>query len=163
MLHIEFTTDLGARVTVDVDSPEQLLEVQRRYGRLGWYSGEVPAGGYQFPLDNEADFDWALIGGRKFSTDDGEEAVYARGSVWKRRELDAVDTRKLRLPKAVKYSRGARPTDPEHLREKSDGEIEYVTLAMFRGGKRQERYAVPGTATTQTGGRAAPVAAQRQR
>lgn len=166
MLHIEFTTDLGARVTVDVDSPEQLLDVQRRYGRLGWYSGEVPAGGYQFPLDNEPDFDWTLIGGRKFSTDDGEEAVYARGSVWKRRELDAVDTRKLRLPKAVKYSRGARPTDPEHLREKSDGEIEYVTLAMFRGGKRQERYAAPGTAQPQagaagTGPRSAP--AQRLR
>ena len=146
MLHIEFTTDLGARVTVDVETPEQLLDVQRRYGRLGWCSGDVPPGGFQFPLDNEPDFDWALLGGRKFSSDDGDEAVYCRGFVWKRRELEAVETKKLRLPKAVKYSRGARPTDPEHLREKSDGEIEYVTLAIFRGGKRQERYAAPQAA-----------------
>lgn len=146
MLHIEFTTDLGARVTVDVERPEQLLEVQRRYGRLGWYSGDVPAGGFQFPLENEPDFDWTLLGGRKFTTEDGEEAVYCRGAVWKRRELAAVDTRKLRLPQAVKYSRGARPTDPEHLREKSDGEIEYVTLAIFRGGRRNPTYATPGDA-----------------
>jgi len=150
MLRIEFTTDLGARVSVDVETPEQLLDVQRRYGRLGWYSGDIPAGGFQFPLDNEADFDWTLLGGRKFSTEDGEEAVYCRGAVWKRRELAAVDTRKLRLPAAVKYSRGARPTDPEHLKEKSDGDIEYVTLAIFRGGRRNPAYATPGHATAST-------------
>lgn len=147
MLHIEFTTDLGAKVSVDIDAPEQLLDAQRRFGRLGWYSGDVPAGGFQFPLDNEADFDWSLLGGRKFALEDGEEAVYCRGAVWKRRELSAVDTKKLRLPAAVKYSRGARPTDPEHLREKSDGEIEYVTLAIFRGGRRNPNYALPGEAS----------------
>ena len=146
MLRIEFTTDLGAKVSVDVPTPEQLLDVQRRYGRLGWYSGDVPAGGFQFPFENESDFDWALLGGRKF-TIDGEDAVYCRGAVWKRRELAAVDTRKLRLPAAVKYSRGARPTDPEHLREKGDGDIEYVTLAIFRGGRRNPTYAMPGEVT----------------
>ncbi len=146
MLQIAFTTDLGAKVTVDVNGPEELLNVQRRYGRLGWYSGDVPPGGFQFPLENEADFDWSLLGGRKFRGEDGEEVVYCRGAVWKRRELAAVDTKKLRLPQAVKYSRGARPTDPEHLREKSDGEIEYVTLAIFRGGRRNPAYGVPGEA-----------------
>ncbi len=159
MIQIHFVTDLGARVTVDVDAPEQLLDVQRRYGRLGWTSGDVPAGGYQFPLENEADFDWCLLGARRFTTDDGD-AVYCRGYVYKRRELEAVDSKKLRLPKAVKYSRGARPTDPEHLREKADGEIEYVTLAVFRGGKRQERYASPQAA--RQGAVAAPTPPQRQ-
>lgn len=141
MLHIEFLTDLGARVTVDVQSADQLLDVQRKYGRLGWTSGDVPTGGYQFPFENETDFDWALIGARKWTSPDGEEMVWHRGHAYRRRELEAVDSRKMKLPAAVKYSRGAKPTDPDHLREKSDGEIEYVTLAIFRGGKRQERYA----------------------
>lgn len=144
MLHIEFTTDLGARVTVDASSVEEIIELQRRYGRMGWYSGEVPSGGFIFPLENEPDFDWALLGGRKITTKEGEEVVICRGYSYKRRELEAVETKKLTMPKAVKYSRGARPTDPEHLREKADGDIEYVTLAIFRGGRRQERYAAKG-------------------
>ncbi|WP_034385706.1 single-stranded DNA-binding protein [Deinococcus sp. YIM 77859] len=144
MLHIEFITDLGAKVTVDVESVDKLLDVQRQYGRLGWTSGEVPPGGYQFPLENEPDFDWSLIGARKWTSPDGEEMILHRGHAYRRRELEAVDSRKMKLPAAVKYSRGAKNTDPEHVREKADGEFEYVTLAIFRGGKRQERYAVPG-------------------
>ena len=70
--------------------------------------------------------------------------VIHKGLAYRRRELEAVDSRKMKLPAAVKYSRGARGTDPEHVREKADGEFEYVTLAIFRGGKRQDRYAVPG-------------------
>lgn len=124
MLHIEFTTDLGARVTVDVESPAQLLDTQRQYGRLGWTSGDVPSGGYQFPLENEADFDWTLIGARRWTSPDGEELVIHRGHAYRRRELEAVDSRKMKLPAAVKYSRGAKSTDPEHVREKSDGEFE---------------------------------------
>lgn len=141
MLHIEFLTDLGAKVTVDVPSADKLLEVQRQYGRLGWTSGDVPAGGYQFPHDNESDFDWALIGARKWTNPEGEDMVIHRGHAYRRRELEAVDSRKMKLPAAVKYSRGAKTTDPEHIREKADGEFEYVTLAIFRGGKRQEKYA----------------------
>ena len=53
MLRIEFVTDLGARVSVEVEGAEKLLDVQRQYGRLGWTSGDVPTGGYQFPLENE--------------------------------------------------------------------------------------------------------------
>lgn len=146
MLHIEFLTDLGAKVTVDVDSHEKLLDVQRQYGRLGWTSGEVPTGGYQFPLDNEQDFDWALIGARKWTNPEGEEMIMHRGHAYRRRELEAVDSRKMKLPAAIKYSRGAKSTDPDHVREKSDGEFEYVTLAIFRGGKRVERFAIPGGA-----------------
>ncbi|WP_309571322.1 single-stranded DNA-binding protein [Deinococcus sp.] len=144
MLHIEFLTDLGARVTVDVDSADKLLDIQRQYGRLGWTSGEVPTGGYQFPHDNEPDFDWTLLGARKWTSPDGEELVIHKGHAYRRRELEAVDSRKMKLPAAVKFSRGAKSTDPDQLREKSDGEFEYVTLAIFRGGKRQERYAIPG-------------------
>ncbi|ALW87934.1 single-stranded DNA-binding protein [Deinococcus actinosclerus] len=145
MLHIEFTTDLGAKVTVDVENASALLDTQRQYGRLGWTSGEIPSGGYQFPLENEPDFDWHLIGARKWTSPDGEELVIHKGHAYRRRELEAVDSRKMKLPAAVKYSRGAKSTDPEHIREKSDGEFEYVTLAIFRGGKRQERYATPGS------------------
>ncbi|OOV14043.1 single-stranded DNA-binding protein [Deinococcus sp. LM3] len=150
MLHIEFTTDLGARVTVDVENATQLLDTQRQYGRLGWTSGDIPSGGYQFPLDNESDFDWHLIGARKWTSPDGEELVIHKGHAYRRRELEAVDSRKMKLPAAVKYSRGAKSTDPEHIREKSDGEFEYVTLAIFRGGKRQERYATPNRPAAST-------------
>lgn len=145
MLHIEFITDLGARVSVDVESADKLLDVQRQYGRLGWTSGDIPTGGYQFPLDNEPDFDWSLLGARKWTSPDGEELILHKGHAYRRRELEAVDSRKMKLPAAVKYSRGAKSTDPDHVREKSDGEFEYVTLAIFRGGKRQERYAVLGS------------------
>ncbi|WP_261664435.1 single-stranded DNA-binding protein [Deinococcus sp. Marseille-Q6407] len=156
MLHIEFTTDLGAKVTVDVERADQVMDIQRHYGRLGWTSGEVPSGGYVFPLDNEPDFDWSLIGARPWTNPEGEVMVLHRGHAYRRRELEAVDSRKLKLPKAIKYSRGARPTDPEHLREKADGEIEYVTLAIFRGGKRQDRFAAPQPGQAQAGGQHAP-------
>ncbi|GAA5514617.1 single-stranded DNA-binding protein DdrB [Deinococcus carri] len=164
MLHIEFITDLGARVTVDVESADKLLDVQRQYGRLGWTSGEIPTGGYQFPLENEPDFDWTLIGARKWTNPEGEEMIIHRGHAYRRRELEAVDSRKMRLPAAVKYSRGAKNTDPDHVREKADGEFEYVTLAIFRGGKRQERFAVPGggRAPAQASAPARPAAARPQ-
>lgn len=143
MLTIEFRTDLGATVHVKMSGPEQLLETQRQYGRLGWTSGEIPAGGYQLPFDNADDFDWSLIGARKWTTPDGEVVIIHRGHSYKRRDLEAVDSRKMKLPAAIKFSRGAKSTDPEHVRERSDGEFDYVTLAIFRGGKRQARYALP--------------------
>ncbi|MDL2342905.1 single-stranded DNA-binding protein [Deinococcus sp. MIMF12] len=161
MLHIEFITDLGARVTVDVESADKLLDVQRQYGRLGWTTGDVPSGGYQFPFDNEVDFDWNLIGARKWTSPDGEELVIHRGHAYRRRELEAVESRKMRLPAAVKYSRGAKNTDPDHVREKADGEFEYVTLVIFRGGKRQDRYATPGSRPAAANPRPAPAPASR--
>lgn len=162
MLHIEFMTDLGARVTVDVESADKLLDVQRQYGRLGWTSGDIPSGGYQFPLDNEHDFDWTLLGARKWTNPESEEMIMHRGHAYRRRELEAVDSRKMKLPAAIKYSRGAKSTDPDHVREKSDGEFEYVTLAIFRGGKRQERFATPGAATRPTPQQPQPRPAQPQ-
>lgn len=87
--------------------------------------------------------DWSLIGARKWKTPEGEEVILHRGHSYRRRDLEAVDSRKLKLPTAVKYSRGAKPSDPEHLKEKGDGDIAYISLAIFRGGKRQEKYATP--------------------
>jgi hypothetical protein len=44
----------------------------------------------------------------------------------------------------VKYSRGARTTDPAEVVEDGGGDFRYVTLALFRGdGRRREEYAVP--------------------
>jgi hypothetical protein len=140
-LTVHFTTDLGAQVSVEIDE-DDLLETLRRYGKRRWTSGEIPTGGYSFPYDNERDFDWALIGASPFTTNDGDQAVWHKGHLYKRRDLVAVESKKMTLPAAVKYSRGAKTTDPPHLREQADGEIEYVTLAVFRGGKRQERYAL---------------------
>jgi len=162
MLHIEFITDLGAKVLVDVERAEDLLTVQRRYGRLGWTSGQVPARGYMFPLDNEADFDWSLIGARPWTNPEGETLIIHQGHTYRRRELEAVDNRKMKLPAAVKYSRGAKATDPELIREKAEGDFEYVTLAMFRGGKRQERYA-RGTETQVRPSPARPATVQAAR
>ena len=90
MLQIEFLTDLGARVTVSVEHESRLLDVQRHYGRLGWTSGEIPSGGYQFPIENEPDFDWSLIGARKWKSPEGEELVIHRGHAYRRRELEAA-------------------------------------------------------------------------
>lgn len=135
-------TDLNAEVQVTVPE-EKLLAAQRYYGKMGWTTGNIPAGGYQFPLDNHDDFDWSLIGARKWKTPEGEEVIIHRGHTYRRRDLEAVDNRKMKLPAAIKYSRGAKASDPEHVKEKGEGDIFYVSLAIFRGGKRQEKYAVP--------------------
>lgn len=138
---IKFTNDLGAEITVHLDGEAQINDTLSYYGNKGWYSGSVPAGGFILPYDNEHDFNWALIGARPFVNADGEPCVWCRGHVYKRRDLEAVESKKFKLPKAVKYSRGAKATDPANIREPSDGEIEYVTLIIFRGGQRQDRYA----------------------
>lgn len=141
MFHIHFRTLLGAEVVIDVARFEDLDATFRRYGRLGWTSGEIPPGGYAFPYDNFQDFDWSLIGARRWTSPEGEDLIIHAGKTYKIRTLDAVDTRKMKLPQAVKISRGARSTDPPGIVETADGDFRYVTLAVFRGGKRQERYA----------------------
>lgn len=144
MTELHLTGPLGEQLTVQIEQPKDLYPTLTKWGSRGFYSGTIPAGGLILPLDNEPDFNWALLGAHTFTSKDGEFCVACRGHVYKRREFDAVDSRKMSLPRAVKYSRGAKPTDPEHLREKSDGEIEYVTLVSFRGGKRNEAFARSG-------------------
>ena len=127
---------LGTSLSVEVEDERDLLNVLRRYGRQGWTSGELPAGGLSLPLAMADNFDWALIGARPYTNNDGEACVLYKGQSYKRRELEEVDTKKLKLPKLVKYSRGARPTDPLHLKEGEEGGVQYVTLISFRGAGR---------------------------
>lgn len=127
---------LGTSISVEVPEERDLLSVLRRYGRQGWTSGEIPAGGLSLPLAMADSFDWSLIGARAYTSADGEQAVIYKGQSYKRRELDEVDTKKIKLPRIVKYSRGARPTDPTHLKEGEEGGVQYVTLISFRGGGR---------------------------
>ena len=143
MIHILFTTPLGAKVSVPIDRPEQLFPTLRRYGQLGWVSGDVPAGGLRLPLADEPEFDFSLIGARPYVNAQHERCVMHGGMSYKRRELEESESRKLgKLEKMVKYSRGARRTDLPHLKEGED--IQYVTLITFKGGGRQhEQYAVP--------------------
>lgn len=76
MLKIEFTTDLGAKVTIDVPSESDIVSTLKKYGQLGWTSGQVPVGGFQFPLEAEADFDWSLISAKKWTNAEGEETIF---------------------------------------------------------------------------------------
>lgn len=139
-LTLEFITDLGAQARVTVPE-DHYLDILRHYGQKGWYSQNPALGPLRLPLANEADFDWRLVGGRLIEIE-GEPVVMARGFGWKRRELPA-DAKK-KMPAAVKYSRGAKVTDPLHLREGDEDGIQYVTLVIFSGNsKKIDAYARP--------------------
>ena len=151
MATVRFINELGAEVFVPVSGEmareirQAVLGTLREYGRMGWRSGEVPPGGFRFPLANEPDFDWRLVGGRRGNcTVDGEEreGVWYAGHFYTRRELEP--NRRMKLAAAVKYSRGAKNTDPPEIVEEGDASFRYVTLATFRGeGRRREEYAMP--------------------
>lgn len=158
MAEVQFHTELGAAVLVPVEGDtapalwQAVLRTLREYGHLGWRSGTVPRGGFRFPLANEPDFDWRLIGARRGTcTIEGEEreGVWYAGQFYSRRELPA--TRKIKDP-AVKYSRGAKSTDPAEIVEEGDGSFRYVTLAVFRGGgRRRDEYAIPSVSLAENG------------
>jgi hypothetical protein len=164
MAEIRFTTELGAEVLVPVEgsTPRELrqavLDAQREFGGIGWRSCPVPPRGFRFPLANEPDFDWRLIGARRGTgTIGGEErdGVWYRGQFYTRRALDPNP--RMKLERAIKYSRGAKGTDPQEIVEGEEDSFRYVTLAVFRGeGRRREEYAIPRAARTEgdRGGRA---------
>lgn len=138
MAELEFTTDLGAKVTLHIPVGH-IQHYQRYLGRLGWTSVQIPPGGLQLPFAIEEDFDWALIGARKVKFEDDIKVFY-KGEWYTRRVMDEVKpTKKLPkgLPPAVKYSRGAKPYDDSSMIEKTEGDIEMVPLAVFRGGGEQ--------------------------
>lgn len=151
MALLRFVNELGAEVLVRVEgeTPPKLrravLDTLRDYGQIGWRTGNVPNGGFRFPLANEPDFDWRLIGGRRGTcTVKGEkrQGVWYAGQFFTRRVLDPNP--RMELGAAVKYSRGATITDPPEIVEEGDGSFRYVTLAVFRGnGRRRDEYAVP--------------------
>ena len=55
---LNLTGPLGTSISVDVPEERDLLGVLRRYGRQGWTSGEIPAGGLSLPL---AIVNWLLV------------------------------------------------------------------------------------------------------
>ncbi len=154
MASVRFLTDLGADVLVPVKGDnavqvkQAVLRALREFGRLGWRSGDPPRGGFRFSLANEPDFDWRLVGARRGTvTVNSEErqGVWHAGYFYTRRELEANP--RMNLGAAVKYSRGAKNTDPADLVEEGEGAFRYVTLAVFRGeGRRREEYAIPAAA-----------------
>jgi hypothetical protein len=164
---VRFLTRFGAEVLVPVDAPSAadldraVLELQRELGRLRWRACSPPPGGHLFPLTNEPDFDWALLGaerGKGAGDRADEEGVWAHDGFYTRRELEANSRKNLKP--AIKYSRGARPTDPPEVVE-GDGDYRYVTLCIFRGGGRREELAVPKGGTGQGRGSEAERAVAR--
>ena len=151
MATVRFTTELDAEVFVPLHGEDAVslraavYEALRVFGAMGWRSGHVPRGGYRFPIANEPTFDWRLIGARRGAcTIDGEkrEGVWHAGQFYTRREL--AEQERKRLGRAIKYSRGARSTDPPEIVEDGGGDFRYVTLAVFRGdGRRRDEYAIP--------------------
>ncbi len=158
MASVRFVNELGAEVLVPVKGEnaaqvkQAVLRALREFGRLGWRSGDPPRGGFRFSLANESDFDWRLVGGRRGTiTVSGEErqGIWHGGYFYTRRELEANP--RMNLGAAVKYSRGAKNTDPADIVEEGEGAFRYVTLAVFRGdGRRREEYAVPAAAYTRS-------------
>lgn len=151
MAEIRFRTELGAEVLVPLKGESareirrDVLRAMRDFGRYGWRAAQVPPGGLRFPLASEPDFDWTLLGARRGTcTVDHEEreGVWYDGQFYTRRELEANP--RMKLARAVKYSRGAKNTDPAEVVEEGDGSFRYVTLAVFRGeARRRDEYAAP--------------------
>ncbi len=151
-IQLHLVGPLGTSISIEVQEEREIFPALRKYGKSGWSSGDLPAGGVSLPLAMADIFDWSLIGARPYTNADGEQAVMYRGQSYKRRELDEVDTKKLKLPKIVKYSRGARPTDLPHLKEGEDGGVQYITLITFRGGgKVLDAYVDPSKVAHQAG------------
>lgn len=121
---LHLTGPLGTKLSVEVASEKEVIATLRKYGRQGWSSGELPAGGLSLPFAMADVFDFSLIGGHPYTNNDGEACVMYRGQSYKRRDLEEVDTKKMHLPACVKYSRGARPTDPPHLKEGEEGGVQ---------------------------------------
>lgn len=139
-LHLKHEIGLQMEVDVHANDPAGLeaeaLKLAREFGALGWSAIQVPPGGLRLPYEAEAAFDWSLLGaqrGTRARSDRGREitehGVWYRGDFYTRRELKAEDEDD---EPAVKYSRGARASDPPEVRETSK-KIDYVPLALFRG------------------------------
>lgn len=134
---------LGMRVSVDFAG--DAFGLMRSLGRAGWGPLEVPAGGFRLPLALHDKFDWSLIGAYPL-TIDGESGVMFQGQFYKQRSYEEQVKGK-KLPAAIKYSRGAKKTDPPHIVEEGSGDSAYVTLISFRGnGKSIPQFEIPAQA-----------------
>lgn len=135
-MQVRFRSPTGHVVSVECDE-SQFLEVLARFGARRFIPESLPPGGLSFPYANHEGFNWALIGAKAGTVERAgqqTEGVWWGGNFYTKREFEEESSRKTgKRPQAVKYSRGAKSTDPVEVREKSDGEIEYVTLISFRG------------------------------
>lgn len=156
-LHV--TDALGRKLSVETTLSE-LDTTMRALSTIGATSGDLLGSGLTLPYENEGDFDWALIGARPWTNPEGEVGVFWQGSFYKRREF-AAKTTGVKMPAAIKYSRGARPTDRPDITEGDGDSVRYVTLVLFKGGKRQEAWAKRGSAPErQQATQPAPAAAE---
>ena len=139
---------LGIELTLHVDSPQAALAAVRHYASAGFLPKRtLKHGGVTLPYAQHDTFDFRLLGARPYTDRDGNLGVLCDGHFYKKRVLEAVDSRKMKLPPVIKYSRGAKNSDPDHLREKTEGDFEYVTLISFKGGaKPLPAFNLPGGA-----------------
>ena len=171
MAEIRFRTELGAEVLVPLQGEsarevrKDVLRAMREFGRYGWRAAHVPPGGLRFPLASEPDFDWTLLGARRGTCTvehEEREGVWYDGQFYTRRELEANP--RMKLGRAVKYSRGAKNTDPAEVVEEGDGSVRYVTLAVFRGeGRRRDEYSVAEAERKSPASNGSDPAGERQR
>jgi hypothetical protein len=134
-----FKNVLGMQVPVVFKTVDEAYALTREFAARGFVAGDVPVGGYSLPYASAETFDWSLIGARHFTfVKDGaqEQAVERLGEVYTRKDLEAK-TKPYKLPPMVKYSRGARESDPVEIRENPTGDNKgYITLIEFVGGGR---------------------------
>lgn len=140
-----FFDDIGTEITMYAQNPAQMRELQRHYGKSGWrVKREERRGGLILPYDQHDSFDFSLLGARFWKSPEGETLLLCGGHAYRQRILEQVDSRKMQLPAAIKYSRGAKPSDPPHLVEKAEGEFAYVTLVVFKtAGKAHPSLSLP--------------------
>jgi len=141
-IELEYYRDNGQTVRVKIADRSRMIEVDKLMGKQRMTSVKIsPPRGFLFPLEAEARFDWSSLGASEPYIDrDGNVCVLWRGKPYKRRQLEAMknEKKKIDLPDAVKYSRGANDFDPPEIVEAGDGEFKYVTLAIFKGKGRME-------------------------
>ena len=136
---LHLTDALGRKLSVETTLSE-LDNTMRALNTIGATSGDLLGSGLTLPYDNEKDFDWTLIGARPWTDPEGSVGVFWQGSFYKRREFEAK-TSGVKMPAAIKYSRGARPTDPAAIVEGDGDSVRYVSLILFKAGRRQEGWA----------------------
>lgn len=132
-MNIELKNLVGMRVNIDVKDISEAYATMKKYGSNGWTSSaDIPSGGYKLPYCMADTFDWSLIGAKTFKSKDEEECVFHGGYIYKKRDY-AAETGGQKKGAAIKYSRGAVPTDPPHIVEGDPSKPQYVTLIKFSG------------------------------
>ena len=138
---LEVKNPLGQKFTLNISSIEDGYDKMRVLGTRGW-STDVPIGGIFLPFAMADGFDWSLIGGRYYEFDktaDGEtehiQAVEHQGHTYYARRKEAGKINGKNMPAMIRYTRGAKSTDPESAKQSKTEVVKegYVVLITFRG------------------------------